>query len=293
MEYMDFLNAVRDYINETAQDVSVSIHTAQKNNGVMLSGLTFSQKGYNASPTIYMDNYYTEYIAGRDINEIGDGLLSLYYENDLATNYDISFFDDFGYIKDRLFIKLINRKKNEDFLKQAPHEDFLDLSIVAYVRIYDKKMGNGLIMVRNEHLDIWDEDAETVINIAKKNTHDREEYNITHIVDVLGRLGGGIMIPECERSQIPMYVATNRRMTYGAAVMTMSDKLKEFGSVIGSDYVIIPSSVNELILVPNGNDDCGDIDSMIREVNETQLGPDDILADHAYMYSIKDEVLIF
>ena len=293
MEYMDFLNAVRDYINETAQDVSVSIHTAQKNNGVMLSGLTFSQKGYNASPTIYMDNYYTEYIAGRDINEIGDGLLSLYYENDLATNYDISFFDDFGYIKDRLFIKLINRKKNEDFLKQAPHEDFLDLSIVAYVRIYDKKMGNGLIMVRNEHLDIWDEDAETVINIAKKNTHDREEYNITHIVDVLGRLGGGIMIPECERSQIPMYVATNRRMTYGAAVMTMSDKLKEFGSVIGSDYVIIPSSVNELILVPNGNDDFGDIDSMIREVNETQLGPDDILADHAYMYSIKDEVLIF
>ncbi len=293
MEYMDFLNAVRDYINETAQDVSVSIHTAQKNNGVMLSGLTFSQKGYNASPTIYMDNYYTEYIAGRDINEIGDGLLSLYYENDLATNYDISFFDDFGYIKDRLFIKLINRKKNEDFLKQAPHEDFLDLSIVAYVRIYDKKMGNGLIMVRNEHLDIWDEDAETVINIAKKNTHDREEYNITHIVDVLGRLGGGIMIPECERSQIPMYVATNRRMTYGAAVMTMSDKLKEFGTVIGSDYVIIPSSVNELILVPNGNDDFGDIDSMIREVNETQLGPDDILADHAYMYSIKDEVLIF
>ena len=293
MEYMDFLNAVRDYINETAQDVSVSIHTAQKNNGVMLSGLTFSQKGYNASPTIYMDNYYTEYIAGRDINEIGDGLLSLYYENDLATNYDISFFDDFGYIKDRLFIKLINRKKNEDFLNQAPHEDFLDLSIVAYVRIYDKKMGNGLIMVRNEHLDIWDEDAETVINIAKKNTHDREEYNITHIVDVLGRLGGGIMIPECERSQIPMYVATNRRMTYGAAVMTMSDKLKEFGTVIGSDYVIIPSSVNELILVPNGNDDFGDIDSMIREVNETQLGPDDILADHAYMYSIKDEVLIF
>lgn len=293
MEYMDFLNAVRDYINETAQDVSVSIHTAQKNNGVMLSGLTFSQKGYNASPTIYMDNYYTEYIAGRDINEIGDSLLSLYYENDLATNYDISFFDDFGYIKDRLFIKLINRKKNEDFLKQAPHEDFLDLSIVAYVRIYDKKMGNGLIMVRNEHLDIWDEDAETVINIAKKNTHDREEYDITHIVDVLGRLGGGIMIPECERSQIPMYVATNRRMTYGAAVMTMSDKLKEFGTVIGSDYVIIPSSVNELILVPNGNDDFGDIDSMIREVNETQLGPDDILADHAYMYSIKDEVLIF
>ena len=293
MEYMDFLTAVRDYINETAKDVSVSIHTALKNNGVKLSGLTFSRKGYNASPTIYMDNYYTEYIGGSDINEIGDRLIALYYENDLATNYDISFFDDFGYIRDRLFIKLINREKNEDFLKEAPHEDFLDLAIVAYVRIYDKKMGNGLIMVRNEHLDIWGEDAETVINAAKKNTHDREEYNITHIVDVLNNLGKGMLIPQSERSHIPMYVATNRKMTYGAAVLTMKDKLKEFAAVLGGDYMIIPSSVNELILVRNEHSGISDIDSMIREVNETQLGPDDILSDHAYMYSIKDEVLIF
>ena len=37
----------------------------------------------------------------------------------------------------------------------------------------------------------------------------------------------------------------------------------------------------------------GNIDEMIREVNRTQLGPDDVLSDHAYLYSVNDEVLIF
>ena len=62
MDYLEFLNAVRDYINETATEVNVSVHSTLKNNDVKLSGLSISRKGYNASPTIYMENYYTEYI---------------------------------------------------------------------------------------------------------------------------------------------------------------------------------------------------------------------------------------
>ena len=293
MDYMEFLDAVCEYVNASASDVSVSIHTALKNNGVKLSGLTLTKKGYNASPTIYMENYYTEYINGADINDIGDRIISLYYENDLATNYDMSAFDDFESIKERLFIKLINREKNIEFLNDAPFEEFLDLAIVAYVRIYDRKIGNGLVMVRNEHLNIWGQDAETVINAAKMNTHDHEDYNITHIVDVLDVAGHDMHISEKDRAELPMYVATNRGMTYGAAVLTMKDKLREFADVLGGDYIIIPSSVNELILIRSGQSNTRELDMMIREVNETELRPDEILADHAYMYSLKDEVLIF
>ena len=60
MEYMEFLNAVCDYVNEAADDVKVTIHSAVKNNGLRLSGLSFSKEGYNASPTIYMENYYED-----------------------------------------------------------------------------------------------------------------------------------------------------------------------------------------------------------------------------------------
>ena len=60
MDYIEFINAVCDYINETADDVTTNIHTTVKNNSVRLSGLSFKREGYNASPTIYMENYYSD-----------------------------------------------------------------------------------------------------------------------------------------------------------------------------------------------------------------------------------------
>ena len=290
---MDFLNSVCEYINETAAEVKVSVHSTLKNNGVRLSGLSFSRDGYNAAPTIYMENYYVEYMNGSDITEIGDRILALYYENDLAVNFDMSFFDDFDMIKDRLYIKLINREKNIDFLKEAPYEEFLDLAVVAYVRVYDKKIGNGLIMVRNEHLKLWGKEAKEVLAAARKNTHDHDGFNIRHILDVLKTMGTAM--PEVDPSDFPMYVATNHKMTNGAAVLTMNDKLREYADVIGGDYYVIPSSVHELILIPRerSTSEAGNIDDLIREVNTRHLGPDDVLADHVYLYSSEDEVLIF
>ena len=294
MDYMEFLEAVRDHINETATGVRVSIHSALKNNGVRLSGLTFSQEGYNASPTIYMENYYVEYLNGTDVCEIGDRLMELYRENNLAVKLNMSFFDDFSLVRDRLYIKLINREKNADFLREAPYEEFLDLAIVPYVRVYDRKIGNGLIMVRNEHLKLWKADADTVLAIAKKNTHDHDDYSLRHIMEVLSAMGNGFSAHAEDENDFPMYVATNKKMTNGAAVLTMKDKLREFAHVIGSDYYIIPSSVHELILLGKSEGDgTHNIDEMIREVNRTQLGPDDVLSDHAYLYCANDEVLIF
>lgn len=295
MDYMEFINAVCDHINETATDTTVSVHSTIKNNGVRLSGLTFSREGYNASPTIYMENYYTDYLNGEDIGDIGDRLLRQYHENDLAVSLDMSFFEDFCSVKDRLFIKLINREKNTDFLKEVPYEEYLDLAIVAYVRVCDKRIGSGVIMVRNEHLDLWKTDAATVLETARKNTHDHEGFTIRHITDVLAAMGSCPPM-ECakDKDEFPMYVATSRKMVNGASVLAMQDKLREFGDVIGGDYYVIPSSVHELILLGRKNaDNCSDINCMIREVNRTQLGPDDVLADHAYLYSLADEALIF
>ena len=294
MEYMEFLDEVRNYINEESADVTVHVHSAQKNNGVRLSGLTFAEEGCNASPTIYMEDYYSRYLKGEDICDIGDSLLRQYRISSPAVRLDMSFFDDFETVKDRLYIKLINKEKNEDFLEEAPHEDFLDLAIVAYVRVYDRKIGNGVIMVRNEHLKHWNTDGATVLAEAKKNTHDHDDFNLRHIMDVLTSIENHGVDRNSLADDFPMYVATNGKMTNGAAVMTMNDKLKEFAGVIGGDFYVIPSSVHELILfaVSDNNRAC-DIDEMIREVNTSELSPDEVLADHVYLYRASDEVLIF
>ncbi len=293
MEYTEFINAVCDHINETETDVTTRIHTTIKNNGVKLCGLSFVREGYNASPTIYMENYYSDYLEGEDICDIADRLLRTYHENNLSVSLDMSFFEDYESVKDRLFIKLINREANTQLLREIPYEEYLDLAIVAYVRMYDKRIGNGMILVRNEHLALWGKDSETILFTAKKNTHDHDDFKISHIIDVLEGMGSCTATTE-DRLEFPMYVATNSKMINGASVMTMKDKLREFATVIGGDYYVIPSSVHELILLGKNNTDSScDIDGMIKEVNRTQVGPDDVLSDHVYMYSLKDEVLLF
>lgn len=293
MEYMEFLDEVCDYINEESDSITVRVHSAIKNNGVRLSGLSFTEEGCNASPTVYMEDYYSRYLEGEDICDIGDSLLKQYRMNSPAVRLDMSFFDNFESVKDRLYIKLINKEKNADFLEEAPYEEFLDLAIVAYVRVYDRKIGNGIIMVRNEHLRLWNTDGSRVLEEAKKNSHDHDDFNLRHIMDVLMSMDNGNLKQDVRSDDFPMYVATNTKMTNGAAVMTMNDKLKEFSEVMGGDFYVIPSSVHELILFADNDGMACDINEMIREVNTTELSPDEVLSDHVYRYRASDEVLIF
>ena len=41
--------------------VNISIQDITKNNGVILTGLTFTQKNVNISPTIYLEDFYDDY----------------------------------------------------------------------------------------------------------------------------------------------------------------------------------------------------------------------------------------
>ena len=61
----------------------------------------------------------------------------------------------------------------------------------------------------------------------------------------------------------------------------------------GENFFIVPSSVHETILVP-----CEDtlevqrLNEMVQEVNATQVQPEEVLADHVYMYdALKKEVM--
>ena len=51
-----------------------------------------------------------------------------------------------------------------------------------------------------------------------------------------------------------------------------------------NSFDIIPSSIHEVILIPDISCSREYIDEMIRDVNRRQLDPVDVLSDHVYMY---------
>ncbi|MCR5746898.1 MAG: DUF5688 family protein [Lachnospiraceae bacterium] len=290
MKYEEFTELVKDRLNEVCgPEFSVSVYEALKNNSVTLRGLSIKEQGSNISPTIYMDEFYTDYCDGRSLEEIVNDILRIYSENRLCPDIETDRFNDFEWIKDRLFFKLINAKENITLLQQVPNHPVMDLAMVYGVYMGEFRGSFSSVLVKNEHMKIWGCDETILRETAYANTPDILPAQVCTMGEMLSESVTDIEIP---KDAIPMYVMTNRKRLNGAATMLYDGLIMRFAQNIGSDLFIIPSSIHELILVPDdGRGEPEAMKDMIREVNDTQVSKEEILSYSLYRYSVKKDRL--
>lgn len=127
-------------------------------------------------------------------------------------------------------------------------------------------------------------DIDNLRKVARENTS--KTVSIRSMREVLvGMIGTDIDLPLPEEEM--MYVAIANGGMKGASVMLFSDVLDEFCETHGVEkLIIIPSSTEEILLIPVCTEDESSMNSMVREVNETQI-PDESerLSDHIYYYT--------
>ena len=69
-------------------------------------------------------------------------------------------------------------------------------------------------------------------------------------------------------SMLPLYVLSNQKRAYGARAILRTDLLQAFAMGAGRNLYILPSSVHELILIPdNGNYSVDDMRETVRTIN--------------------------
>ena len=89
----------------------------------------------------------------------------------------------------------------------------------------------------------------------------------------------------------PMTVITNDRSTDGAAAIFYPGVMDQVGERLNGDYFILPSSVHEILVVPDdGNISFRELTDMVKEVNRTQVAPEDRLTDQVYHYDTADRI---
>lgn len=82
-----------------------------------------------------------------------------------------------------------------------------------------------------------------------------------------------------------MYVLGNSRGIHGASTILYEDVLEETSNLIGGDFYILPSSIQEVIAVPAA--DYMDADNwaeMVVDVNMTQVELNERLSNQVYFY---------
>jgi len=285
MSYKQFCERMKDILQQYyGVESNVKLHTVQKVNGVVLHGITVMKEGVSIVPTLYLESYYDELNSGMPLNDIVHRFILEYDKASIHDDFDISFFEFYDKVKPHLGYKLINYEMNRELLQEVPHKRYLDLAIVCYCNIVDDRLGKGTILIRNEHLDIWKIEKDILIRDSLKNMPLIFPPEVINMADLLKELYDDPAQLIC--GKLPMYVLTTRARMYGAAAILYSGQLEAIAREVDDDFYLLPSSIHEIIILPKkyGTDE-EYLSQMVDEINHEQVDIEEILSNHAYLYS--------
>ena len=285
---------IRNYLPPEYEDADFQV--VQKNNGIQLIGVQVNLPERNASPIIYMEQFFDEIRQGEPVERVMNRIASCIEKSSRApfmnSGIDLTNYDS---LKEHLAIKLVNTQANRKMLQEMPHENIEDLSAICYVDFpVESNDGKATMKVKNEHLKMWNVDAKEMFHQARANTQPvntpilqsmdemmlsifNEEGHATNLLDENVDFGF--------RSHDMLYALTNVEKQYGASMITQPEVLNKLEQLFPEGFYVLPSSVHEVLIVPdNGEMEPKMLGEMVREVNKNEVERQEVLSDRVYSY---------
>ena len=289
MDYKQFVETVEKNVRENMKvNIKVSTRTVMKNNGTERCGLLIEDDSTNIAPTIYLEEYYQQFLGGKGIDKIAAEVVGVYEDLKKERPWDEKELGEYDKIKAKVIYRLIGREANEELLREIPYVPYLDLAIIFCVLLEAGDYGMATMIIRNRHLELWHVTKEDVYHQARFNTWHKLPGEFLTMSDLIAELTG-------IREKYPeerMYVLTNQIRNYGASAILYPDRLAGISLCLKENFYVIPSSVHEMIIVPESvAPGRRMLTEMLREVNETQVPDEEILSDHVYYYDRKERKL--
>lgn len=293
MSFEGFCTYIKNGIQQRlGYSCQVMTHNHLKNNGVTLCGLTIMTKESNISPTIYLNGFYERYVyEAESLQQIEADVMETYRRNKTDHNLDVSFFTEWENARQRIIFKLVNYDANRELLKDVPYKKVLDLAMVFTCLVEKGVTGSATILIHNHHMECWKVTEDDLFHTAMENTPYFQKEKLTGMDSVIEYLTGQKLGNDILDDICSMYVLTVENNLNGAGAVLYKDLLKGFADRMESDFYILPSSVHEMILIPLFTDDMESLSQMVKEVNATQLKPEDVLSDHTYVYRRADNTI--
>ena len=281
MENTMFDMTINQYANAIAEAIGGKSNPVEKANGVVFYGITKMIEGSNISPTIYVEDWYKRdvpvEVAAKEIEEI--------INKNRKENFDLDNINDFEKVKPMLKARLYNKATKAEVYRKA--NGFDGLIIIPYIEIDMNDGAKGSIKVTDRMVELWGVTKRTVIDEAVKNT--KNEIVIEDIAETIIQITIAQGFPEelaremyggCD---VPMYIITNRDKHYGAIQAVLGrEKLKK---CFPNGYTIIPSSIHEMLLIPDANLDEEILREMIGDVNVQEIRPEEVLGTKPYIFA--------
>ncbi|MDE6603290.1 MAG: hypothetical protein K2K90_14300 [Lachnospiraceae bacterium] len=294
MDYEIFKEVVKgsflSYMPESYQGMEVRVESVDKVNR-KLDGLSLLANNGKTmiSPTLYINDMYEKYLKTEDLQatlrEAAEAMDEVFKE---ATIPPL----DISTAKDNIIFQLVNTVQNEDMLKNKPHREFHDLSVMYrwVVSVEEKQMST--IVINNSLAESLGMDEEQLFKAAAENTRRimppvvqsmNEVMRDIFVADGMPKELADLMVGEQE-PEMTMWIITNESKIDGAASMLYEDKLHNLAESVGTDLYILPSSVHEVIAVSVEMGEPEELAQMVSEVNMAQVELGERLSNQVYHY---------
>lgn len=294
MDYEMFKEVVKEsflsYMPGSYRGMEVRVDPVNKVNRT-LDGLSLLARNEETmiSPTLYINDMYEKYSSTGDLQatlrEAAEAMDEVFKEAPIPSL-------DMNTAKDNIIFQLVNTMQNEDMLKNLPHREFQDLSIIYRWVVGVDQKGLSSTVINNNLAKSLGMGEEELFKAAAENTRRILPPVVQSMNEVIMEMFMADGMPKelAEQmigEQVPemtMWVISNERKIDGAASMLYEDKLHNLAEKVGTDLYILPSSVHEVIAVSVEMGEPEELARMVSEVNMDQVDLSERLSNQVYHY---------
>lgn len=190
----------------------------------------------------------------------------------------------FENMKSCITFALVNRDASYHLLQDAVYLPFEDLAKVFYLQVNSKLHAQ----VTKEMCSEWGVTAKDLDDAALENMPRLFPARLSNINEIV--FGGKVQNCLKKPGDLTgnLYALTNEQGVLGAAVMLYSDLMKEITERIKTPFYIIPSSVHEVLILPQKEGmSLSGVKEIVRTVNRKVIEPEDFLSNNVYGYDVK------
>ncbi len=264
------------------------VYTKQFSHNEECEGYIVKQKEAEIAPIVYISPDVPDWWEGTD-QEVAKKFLE-FSKLDLADKIEhfIQHQIDRQYLLDHAYFALVSGQKYDQMLNNDMMVDcWCDLAVKYSVSLPNfPENGKASIRISKELLETYHIDKEELIEACVRNME--QQVAVMSLKEQICTMAG-IDPSELEEgeSEFPeITVVTNQGLLDGAGSILLPSVQKRMEQKYGSCFAILPSSRHEVLVAPltDGVQEAIFYQKMVKEVNETQVSPEDFLSDHVYVY---------
>lgn len=207
--------------------------------------------------------------------------------------FDFSVLEEYEKARPLLFFWLSDPEKNVEYLKDKPHTTCGELAVTYRIQIPGLEEGKGSSAVTYEMMQNWGITKEQLHRDTARAESIRDSVYFYCMEDMIfSSEPSNLFKQEKAQDRWSMYVLTDRDREGGASVIAADGVLDRVGELLGTDFYVLPSSIHEVIILPdNGMMETKELEEIVKEINTAEVALQEQLSGKVQYYDRSSQTL--